>query len=102
MDLAEYQRLAQVTDRRPVGEANRQDRSEDALVIPLLGIAGELGTLQVEYKKFLRDGDGYRPFIEHVEDELGDILWYVANLAEKFGLSLEQVASRNLEKVNDR
>jgi len=37
-----------------------------------------------------------------VAEELGDILWYVANVASKFGLSLEEIARDNLEKVEDR
>ncbi|MGZ4736232.1 MAG: MazG nucleotide pyrophosphohydrolase domain-containing protein [Acidimicrobiia bacterium] len=106
MDFADYQRRATSTDQRPVDDApaehRHSDRSTDALVIPLLGIGGELGTLQAEYKKFLRDGDSYRPFVKHIQEELGDILWYVSNLASKFGLDLETIASQNLEKVEDR
>jgi NTP pyrophosphatase (non-canonical NTP hydrolase) len=68
----------------------------------LLGIAGELGTLQAAYKKKLRDGEEYRPFFEDVAEELGDILWYVANVAEKFDLNLADIAAANLRKVEGR
>ena len=55
-----------------------------------------------EYKKRLRDGDLHSGFSEEVAEELGDILWYTANVADKFGLDLEEIAKKNLEKVVDR
>jgi NTP pyrophosphatase (non-canonical NTP hydrolase) len=100
--LQSYQRRAASTDQRPRGETEPDNRSDDALVIPLLGIGGELGTLQAEYKKYLRDGEEYRPFRDHIREELGDILWYVANLATKFDLDLAEIAEHNLIKIEDR
>lgn len=100
MKLDELQRQAELTDQRPSGAG--PNRSEDALVIPLLGISGELGTLHSAYKKYLRDGDQYRPFKEDVAEELGDILWYLSNLATKFGLSLDDIARENALKLQDR
>jgi NTP pyrophosphatase (non-canonical NTP hydrolase) len=100
--LRAYQRRAAATDQRPLGDQEAPSRCDDALVIPLLGIGGELGTLQAEYKKYLRDGDEYRPFREHIREELGDILWYLANLATKFDLDLAEVAEENLTKIEDR
>ena len=101
MNLNDYQRDSASTDQRPHDDS-LEHRSQDSLVIPLLGIAGELGTLQAEYKKYLRDGESHRLFQEHVKEELGDILWYVANLASKFDLELSEVARGNLEKVQAR
>lgn len=95
MDLNEYQKQAAKTDQRPGSRG-------EALLIPLLGLAGEAGTLVSEYKKQLRDGPGHVRFADHVSEELGDLLWYVANLANKMGLSLEDVAQANLVKVTDR
>jgi NTP pyrophosphatase (non-canonical NTP hydrolase) len=95
MELDEYQREAQATDRVPGGEG-------DAIVVPLLGMAGEAGDLLTEYKKRLRDGAAYTSFEQHVSEELGDILWYVANLASKFDLSLSVIAQANLAKTSDR
>jgi NTP pyrophosphatase (non-canonical NTP hydrolase) len=101
MNLADYQGRAASTDQRPQTDTGH-DRADDALVIPLLGIGGELGTLHAAYKKYLRDGAAYQPFREHVSEELGDILWYLSNLATKFGLSLDDIATANLEKIEDR
>ena len=102
MRLGEYQKRARETDQNPPrmdeGSAD-PDRRE---VIPLLGLVGEVGSLLSEYKKLLRDGKIHRSFREEVSEELGDILWYVANVADKFGLDLEEVAATNLTKVKDR
>lgn len=101
MKLSEYQTRSIATDQRPLDQET-VDRSEDAVVIPLLGIGGELGTLHAEYKKYLRDGESHRLFKQHIEEELGDILWYVSNLATKFGLELDDIASSNLAKIRSR
>lgn len=94
MDFDDYQQKALGTDQRPVGD--------DAVIIPLLGLAGEAGTLLSEYKKHLRDGGSHVEYESLVAEELGDLLWYIANLASKFGLSLRDIAEANLLKVNDR
>jgi NTP pyrophosphatase (non-canonical NTP hydrolase) len=104
MDLDEYQRRARETDQNPKpeqsGEVSRFAHNYD--VIPLLGLVGEVGTLLGEYKKLLRDGVIYRRFADEVAEELGDIMWYVANVASKFKLSLNAIAAQNLSKVEDR
>lgn len=94
MDFDDYQQKAEATDQRSDGD--------DSIVIPLLGLAGEAGTLLSEYKKHLRDGSSHAEYESLVAEELGDLLWYLANLASKFGLSLSAVAEANLLKVNDR
>ena len=103
MHLREYQELARKTDQVP-----NQDNSDDPLVpyrhdvIPLIGLVGEVGGLLEEYKKRLRDGDRHLGFSDEVAEELGDILWYTANVADKFELDLEDIAQKNLEKLTDR
>ena len=89
MNLNDYQEEAQKTDRVPARE-NRT--AGDELMVPLLGLAGEAGELLSEYKKHIRDGKAHILFPARVEEELGDILWYVANLATKFKITLEQIA----------
>ncbi len=73
-----------------------------AVIVPLLGLAGEVGTLLSEYKKFLRDGSAHQRFKEQVAEDLGDLLWYVSNVAGKFDLRLEDVARSNLDKIGRR
>ena len=68
----------------------------------MLGLAGETGQLLSEYKKHLRDGEAHPLFEERVSEELGDLLWYIANVASKFGLTLNEIAAANLVKVKAR
>lgn len=103
MELGEYQARARETDRNP---ADRKASGRPGLkreeVIPLLGLVGEVGALLSEYKKLLRDGEIHRTFRDEVKEELGDVLWYVANVADKFDLDLNEIAAANLRKVRDR
>lgn len=95
MDLHEFQVAAQETDQAPGSD-------DKAIIVPLLGLAGEAGTLLTEYKKLLRDGPAYVSFRDQIGEELGDVLWYVANLATKFDLDLGDIAAANLAKTVGR
>jgi NTP pyrophosphatase (non-canonical NTP hydrolase) len=101
VELNEYQRQANLTDQRPrrVDEGGDEEAS---LVFPLIGLASEVGSLLTQYKRRVRDRDAHELFSERVREELGDILWYVANLATKAGLTLDDVADINLRRVNER
>ena len=95
LSFAVYQHQAKETDQKP-------ENADDGLVIALLGLVGEAGSLLTEYKKRLRDGDAHRGFKSQVAEELGDLLWYLATIATRSGLSLEEVAQKNLEKTRTR
>lgn len=95
VDLHKFQVAAQETDQAPGSD----DR---AIIVPLLGLAGEAGALLTEYKKLLRDGPAYISFRDQIGEELGDVLWYVANLATKFDLDLGDIATANLAKTLGR
>lgn len=95
MTFDEYQIEAAKTDK-PVG----MDR--DGVLVPLLGLAGEAGSLLTLYKKWLRDGDSYQIVGERIGEELGDILWYLATIARRSGLKLTEIAEQNLQKTRAR
>lgn len=99
MDFNSYQSEALRTDRVPAGTSTEDTAS---LIVPMLGLAGETGELLSEYKKHLRDGEAHRLFKERVSEELGDLLWYIANVASKFDLALSDIAAANLAKVKQR
>lgn len=98
--------VSDLTFREYQDEASRTDRTPDdslkSMMIPLLGLAGEAGSLLSEYKKWMREGDRYKPFTDQVAEEIGDILWYLANIAGKAGLDLQEIAEENLAKLHDR
>ena len=95
IELSEYQQLSRRTAQYP----------RDAwLAYPALGLAGEAGELADHAKKTIRD-DGGEVSDERraaIAKELGDVLWYVAQLASELGLELEDIALENLEKLFSR
>jgi NTP pyrophosphatase (non-canonical NTP hydrolase) len=99
MEFDIYQKEALRTDRVP---ARSGSDNVLPLIVPMLGLAGETGQLLSEYKKHLRDGETHRLFKERVSEELGDLLWYIANVASKFDLTLDRIATANLAKVKAR
>jgi len=95
MDFSYFQHEATKTDKT-------MPNDERGLMISLLGLTGEAGSLHTEFKKHLRDGDAYYLFNEKITEELGDILWYVANIASRQKLDLSAIAAQNLAKTTDR
>lgn len=65
-----------------------------------LGIAGEAGEVADLIKKHL--GHGHDLDWHKLREELGDVLWYVACLADRFGIKLSEVADANVEKLKRR
>jgi NTP pyrophosphatase (non-canonical NTP hydrolase) len=93
--LDEYQQKASATDAREIS------KNPDLSVL-LLGLAGETGSLLTLYKKQLRDGDAFQVAEQRLSEEMGDILWYLAAIARRCGLSLESIALNNLDKTKSR
>ena len=94
MELNEYQ-------QRAIETTHFKLKEEDGKFITLMGLAGEVGELATEYKKQLRDGDGYTVFKDKLTEELGDILWYLSAIAEHENLRLNYIAETNLQKIED-
>lgn len=83
-----------------------KDRLETLLGVlyASMGLAGEAGEVANKVKKIIRDKDGVVGAFERNElaDELGDVLWYVAQLAERLGFTLDDIAKINHDKLTDR
>lgn len=77
--------------------------ADKALPVIVLGLTEEAGEVAGKVKKFLR-GDSIDPCALDLDVamELGDVLWYLCNVADYFGYTLEQVAAMNIVKLNDR
>ena len=95
MDLSEYQRQSRRTAEYP---------REAWLAYPALGLAGEAGEVAEHAKKAIRDDAGKVSDERKaaMSKELGDVLWYVAQLATELGLDLDDIAAQNLEKLRSR
>ena len=70
----------------------------------VLGINGEAGEIAEKAKKIIRDKQGVMNDQDREDfgKEIGDVLWYLAVFANHLGLSLEDVAQTNLEKLASR
>ena len=69
-----------------------------------LGLVGEAGEVAEKMKKIIRDNAGMieKHHKEDIKKELGDVLWYITNLSDFLGFSLEDVAKLNNEKLLSR
>lgn len=97
MELNEYQTATSATAIYP----EKGKRTGSAINYTIIGLVGESGELANVWKKALRDGD-YVAAREKMRYELGDVLWYVARIALELGMTLEEVAQCNLDKLADR
>ena len=95
MDLNEYQKQATDNSKAPLHGDERD------LVILGLGIGGEAGEVCDEIKKLFRDSDGKinEAWRDRMALELGDVLWYVSQIAATADLPLDMVAQRNISKI---
>ena len=66
----------------------------------MLGLSGEVGELHSKVAKGLRDGNA--PEVGEMTKELGDVLWFVAALADDFGVTLEELMDQNAVKLLSR
>lgn len=78
--------------------------TDDPIVYPTLGLVNEAGEVAGKIKKIFRDKDGHisDDDKEALKGELGDVLWYLTQICTNLGLSLEEVAEANLDKLFDR
>jgi NTP pyrophosphatase (non-canonical NTP hydrolase) len=79
------------------------DRGKN-FVYPTLGLAGETGEVAEKIKKVIRDKGGIVDDAtrDALRKELGDVLWYVAQLCTELDLSMADVAEKNIEKLLSR
>lgn len=78
----------------------RRTAGDTSLAVLALGIAGEAGEVADTVKKHV--GHGHPLDFDHLAEELGDLLWYVAALADAVGASLSDIANFNVEKLRRR
>lgn len=96
MTLDEYQKSALKTASRKGEDIEMAHR--------VLGLVGEAGEIAEKTKKIYRDKKGMvdEAYVADLKKELGDVLWYVATLADYFDLSLEDIGQVNIDKLASR
>lgn len=94
--FADYQRDSRATAVYP--------DAGDNLLYPTLGLCGEAGEVAEKVKKMVRDDAGVLSDDRRaaIAKELGDVLWYAAQIATEAGLELEDIAAANLAKLRSR
>jgi NTP pyrophosphatase (non-canonical NTP hydrolase) len=99
MQLDEYQKAAGQTAIYP-------DRGNN-IVYPILGLVGETGEICEKLKKEIRDQGNTKLILtqskrQEIVKEMGDVLWYLSELAANFGVTLEEVGAMNIKKLKER
>src|SRR5262245_23759883 len=96
MELSDYQERSRATAVYP--------QAGDNLLYPTLGLCGEAGEVAEKIKKMIRDDEGVLSGERRdaLSKELGDVLWYVAQIATEAGLDLDDIAGANIEKLLSR
>jgi len=97
MTFSEYQERALTT------AIKNQDPTMDK-TIWAMGVAGEAGEVVEKWKKIVayKNGTISTQDLDELRKELGDVVWYVAVLADSIGLALEDIMQLNLSKLADR
>ena len=96
MDFESYQQKSRRTaGYPPIGHP---------VIYPTLGLVNESGEVAGKVKKIFRDKGGKisEETREALKAELGDVLWYLAQVCTELGLSLDEVAEANISKLYDR
>ncbi len=71
-----------------------------AIIYPVFGMCGETGEVAEKVKKWLR-GDKELDKVELIK-EVGDVIWYIASLADDLGYTLQDVINANIVKLTSR
>lgn len=97
MTFDEYQKKALTT------AIHHPDKLMDQTIFAM-GISGEAGEVLEKWKKIVayKDGQITKEDIAEIKKELGDVVWYIAVLAESLGLSFSEVMQVNIDKLESR
>jgi len=96
MNFSDYQNKSRETAKYPV--------IGHAVIYPTLGLVNEAGEVAGKIKKIFRDKNGHinEESRAALKAELGDVLWYLAQMCTELEIPLEEVAEANLAKLLDR
>ncbi len=97
MQISDYQERSKETAIYPKIDGK-------SWLYPALGLPNEAGEVAGKIKKIVRDHNLEMTEKMRIEigKEIGDVLWYASQLATELGLSLDDIAEKNLNKLKDR
>lgn len=93
MEINEYQKLALTT-------LNKELDHDKVLLSGVMGLCGEAGEAIDLVKKHIAQGHDLDK--EHLINELGDVAWYIAITSYALGVSMDEVLTKNIEKLKKR
>jgi len=96
----EYQQYSQRTAEGYANPNNTNVDTETQLLFLATAVNGEAGELGEKAKKYVREDDD--EYLNGLEDEVGDVLWCLSQIATLLDIDLGGVADSNLEKLLDR
>jgi NTP pyrophosphatase (non-canonical NTP hydrolase) len=78
-------------------------KKNNNLIYPLLGLIGESGEIAEKIKRVIRGDTKFDKKLQiETAKELGDVLWYLSQLASELNIKLEDVANNNIKKLESR
>ena len=93
MDIREYQEKAKRT-------INRELQDYDLLGDLVFGVNGEIGEVTELFKKHIYHGHSLE--IKKLAEELGDVMWYLTNIATLYSLPMSYILDLNIKKLEER
>ena len=103
LEFDTYQKMAHETAAYPCGTIGEYEHAAP-YIYPALGLAEEAGEVAGKFAKAVRDNEGVigNDRKNEISKELGDVLWFVAELCTCLGISMQAVADNNLAKLASR
>lgn len=102
MQMNHYQSEAAKTSIYP--KLKTKDDVHLPWVYAVIGLSGECGEIAEKFKKIIRDKGGVVSNEDKhlITKELGDVMWYLANIAKDLNIKLNTVAKENIKKLKSR
>lgn len=95
IDIDNYQKECKKTAIYP---------TEYSVIYPVIGMCGETGEVAEKIKKIIRDKNSIFDETSKIEimKELGDVMWYISNIATDLNVNMSDILTMNLDKIQSR
>ena len=93
MDIMNYQVKAKRT-------INRELQDDERIAELVFGVNGEIGEVTELLKKHIYHGHSLE--IKKLSEEIGDVMWYITNIASLYGIPMTYILDENIKKLEER